>query len=116
MEKFFSHNILQWPKDLISEWASYISTWWNGLGDGLVQADQQVCGVLFTHRQLKEEWRLIDVADLLVDVDIQHGGLVAGAVPAEEVHVGEDLLELLLLHLVVLEVDHHGLTGGQLVV
>ena len=51
-----------------------------------------------------------------MDIDVQHGGLVAGAVPAEEVHVGEDLLELLLLHLVVLDVDHHGLTGGQLVV
>ena len=31
MEKKISHNILQWPEDLISEWASYISTWWNGL-------------------------------------------------------------------------------------
>ena len=85
-------------------------------GDRLVQADRQICGVLFTQRQLKEEWRLIDDADLLVDVDIQHGGLVAGAVPAEDVHVGEDLLEMLLPHLVVLEVDHHGLTGGELVV
>ena len=53
-----------------------------------------------------------------LDVDIQHGGLVAGAVPAKDVHVrvGEDLLEMLLPHLVVLEVDHHGLTGGELVV
>ena len=66
-------------------------------GDRLVQADRQICGVLFTQRQLKEEWRLIDVADLLVDVDIQHGGLVAGTVPAEDVHVGEDLLEMLLI-------------------
>ena len=30
-KKKFSYNILQWPEDLISEWASYISTWWNGL-------------------------------------------------------------------------------------
>ena len=84
--------------------------------DGLVQADRQICGVLFTRRQLEEERRLVYVTDLLVDIDVQHGGLVACAVPAEEVHVGEDLLELLLLHLVVLEVDYHGLTGGQLVV
>ena len=85
-------------------------------GDGLIQADWQICGVLFTRRKLKEERRLKDVADLLLDIDVQHGGLDAGAVPAEEVHVVVKLFELLLLHLVILDVNHHGLTGGQLVV
>ena len=40
---------------------------------------------------LKEERRLVDVTDLLVNSDLLHPWAVTGAVPTKEVHVREHL-------------------------
>ena len=74
------------------------------INDRLVQTDGQLCRVLLPGGQLEEQGRLVDLRDLLVDGDVQSRGLVARTVPAKEVHLGEDLFELLLLGVVILSV------------
>ena len=62
-----------------------------------------MCGIDFKtpNVYLKKEWRLVDVADLLVNSDLLYSWAVAGAVPTKEVHIRENLDNL------VYELCHH---------
>ena len=71
----------------------------------LVKTDGQLSRVLLPGGELEEQGRLVDLGYLLMNGDVVDGGLIPSAVPAQEVHVGEDLFELLLLGVVILSVD-----------
>ena len=72
--------------------------------DRLVDAHGQV-GVLAERVELEQERTLVHRAHLFVERHVGLGGRAARRVPAEEVEVGEDLLELADVRVEELEVD-----------